>query len=230
MENDQNRLRAPRLPPTTATIRFTTVTSAFVSRLRTDTPESHTHMQHSCGCVHVHIGGRADGHGQRRSCEDRPQVACRPRRRRGLSDGEGADNCSEVVDVEAVLRFCGDLDGSSCHDAHRRELLSVFGEHAGDEPPVQEELAIREANIATREDRVRTTDKQLRVKDEQLRRRESVLMAQEQRVELISKLPLRPSVAHATGTAERDPTELAQSAQPASHRPTGACNTTLIIA
>jgi hypothetical protein len=37
-------------------------------------------------------------------------------------------------------------------------------------------------------------------------------------------------VAHATGTAERDPTELALTAQPASHRPTGACNPTLIIA
>ena len=37
-------------------------------------------------------------------------------------------------------------------------------------------------------------------------------------------------VAHATGTAERDPTEPVLTAQPASHRPTGACNTTLIIA
>jgi hypothetical protein len=37
-------------------------------------------------------------------------------------------------------------------------------------------------------------------------------------------------VAHATGTAERDPTEPALSAQPDPHRPTGACNTTHIIA
>ena len=36
-------------------------------------------------------------------------------------------------------------------------------------------------------------------------------------------------VAHATGTAEQDPTELVSAAQPASHRPTGACNTTHIM-
>jgi hypothetical protein len=37
-------------------------------------------------------------------------------------------------------------------------------------------------------------------------------------------------VAHATGTADREPTELLLSAQPDPHRPTGACNTTHIIA
>ncbi len=36
-------------------------------------------------------------------------------------------------------------------------------------------------------------------------------------------------VACTTGTAERDPTELEQSAQPASHRPTGACHHGKII-
>ena len=36
-------------------------------------------------------------------------------------------------------------------------------------------------------------------------------------------------VAHATGTAERDPTELLNSAQPVSRRPTGACPTSRII-
>ena len=33
-----------------------------------------------------------------------------------------------------------------------------------------------------------------------------------------------------SGLCERDPTELALTAQPPSHRPTGACNTTHIIA
>ncbi len=37
-------------------------------------------------------------------------------------------------------------------------------------------------------------------------------------------------VAHATGTAERDPTELTSTVQPDAHRPTGACHTTHIIA
>ena len=36
-------------------------------------------------------------------------------------------------------------------------------------------------------------------------------------------------LAHTTGTAERDPTEPELSAQPASHRPTGVCNTNRII-
>jgi len=36
-------------------------------------------------------------------------------------------------------------------------------------------------------------------------------------------------VAHATGTAERDPTELVSAVQPDARRPTGACNTTHIM-
>ena len=78
-----------------------------------------------------------------------------------------------------------------------RELLSVFGEHAGEEPPVfakraAEELAIREANVVAREGRVDVAEQRLRVRDEELRNRENVLEAREQGAELASKLASRP--------------------------------------
>jgi len=67
-------------------------------------------------------------------------------------------------------------------------------------------MALREANVAMREDQVKATEKQLRANDQQLRRRESVLMAQEQRVELMSKLVVRPLEACAkVGRNERCP-------------------------
>jgi hypothetical protein len=92
-----------------------------------------------------------------------------------------------------------------------RELLSVFGEHSGDEPPVfakraGEELAIREARVAAREDRVDAAEQRLRVRDDELRNRESVLEAREQWVELASKLAFRPSSARVkVGRNERCP-------------------------
>ena len=81
-----------------------------------------------------------------------------------------------------------------------RELISVFGDITGDEPPVlaqqaSEQLAIREAKVVTRKDRGKAAEKHLHVKDEQLRRREHELNVREQRVELMSKVVSRPSVA-----------------------------------
>ena len=57
IENPQNRIGALRLPPTTATTQRTKATSAFASRLRADTPKSHTHMQHSCPGIPVDRAG-----------------------------------------------------------------------------------------------------------------------------------------------------------------------------
>jgi len=140
---------------------------------------------------------------------------------RKLLSGLGDDEALRTVRVPATAakwstwkRYCDSVGismGRAVAMLIDRELLSVFGEHFGDEPPVfaeraVEELAIREANVATREDRVKAAERQRRTKDEQLRRRESMLMAQEQRVELISRLLLRPSVAPVNaGRNERCP-------------------------
>ncbi len=92
-----------------------------------------------------------------------------------------------------------------------RELVNLSGDVTGDEPPVfvqraTEELAIREAKVVTREDRVRASEKYLFVRDEQLRRRERELNVREQRVELVSKVVSRPSVARVKiGRNERCP-------------------------
>ena len=71
-----------------------------------------------CTCAHVHIGGGCDGYGQGRPGKNRPQAPRRTRRRRGPSDAASASDRSEVVNVEAVLRLGGCLDGSSRGDAH----------------------------------------------------------------------------------------------------------------
>jgi hypothetical protein len=140
---------------------------------------------------------------------------------RKLLAGLGEDEALRTVRVPATAakwstwkRYC-DSAGISMGRAVTmlidRELLSVFGEHAGDEPPVfapgaAEELAIREAKLGAREDRVNAAKKQLGVKNEQLRRRENELEAREQRAELASKLPIRPSAARVkVGRNERCP-------------------------
>jgi hypothetical protein len=140
---------------------------------------------------------------------------------RKLLAGLGDDEALRTVRVPANAakwstwkRYC-DSAGISMGRAVTmlidHELMGVFGDFTGGVPPVfaeraVEELAIREADVATWEDRVEAAEKRLRANDEQLRRRESVLMAQEQRVELISKLPLRPSVAPVkVGRNERCP-------------------------
>ncbi|MDK1097789.1 MAG: SEC-C domain-containing protein, partial [Actinomycetota bacterium] len=73
-----------------------------------------------------------------------------------------------------------------------RELISVFGDITGDEPPVfaqraVEQLAIREAKIVAREREVDTAEEQMREWSERLRRWEHELEAREQLAEVTSK-------------------------------------------
>ena len=83
-----------------------------------------------------------------------------------------------------------------------RELISVFGDVTGDEPPVfalraTEELAIREAEIVTREREVDTGEARMREWGERLRRWEDELEARELRSESMMKRGSRHSTVHA---------------------------------
>jgi hypothetical protein len=62
-----------------------------------------THMQQVARCIHVHIAGGADGLGSGHAGQELA----------GVSDR------AEVSNLEAVLRRCWGLDGSSRHTAHR---------------------------------------------------------------------------------------------------------------
>ncbi len=92
-----------------------------------------------------------------------------------------------------------------------RELVGVFGDVTGDEPPVfaqraAEELAIREARIAIREREVGTEAARMRERGEPLRRWEDAPEVREQRAEAVSKLTSRESTGRAKiGRNERCP-------------------------
>ena len=92
-----------------------------------------------------------------------------------------------------------------------RELIAVFGEHTGDDPPVfaqraTEQLAIREAKIAARESEVDAEQERMRGRSERLRRWEDELEARERRAALVSKLTSRDSTVRAKiGRNERCP-------------------------
>jgi len=80
------------------------------------------------------------------------------------------------------------------------ELISVFGDVTGDEPPVftrraTELLAIREAKVAAREREIAAAEERLDGSNYRLRIREGEIEAREQRVELASKLTSQPSSA-----------------------------------
>lgn len=79
-----------------------------------------------------------------------------------------------------------------------RELISVFGEYTGDDPPVfaqraTEQLKIREDTIAAREREVDAERERMRGRGERLRRWEDALEARERRAALVSKLASRDS-------------------------------------
>jgi hypothetical protein len=70
----QSGISSPRLPPTTALIRRSTVRRTFASRMREDIPKTHTHMQQVARCAHVHIGAGSDGLGSGHLGEDRSEA------------------------------------------------------------------------------------------------------------------------------------------------------------
>ncbi|MGB5169555.1 MAG: SEC-C metal-binding domain-containing protein [Acidimicrobiia bacterium] len=92
-----------------------------------------------------------------------------------------------------------------------RELVGVFGDVIGDEPPVfaqraAEELASRAAKIAIREREVDAEAARMRERGERLRRWEDELEARERQAETVSKLTSRESTGRSKiGRNERCP-------------------------
>jgi len=81
------------------------------------------------------------------------------------------------------------------------ELLSVFGEFVGDDPPIlaqraNEKLAILEREFTARETQIAATEERLQDWGDRLRLREGELDAREQRVELVLKVLRQTSVAN----------------------------------
>ena len=140
---------------------------------------------------------------------------------RKLLAGLGDDEALRTVRVPATpakwstwKRYCDSVGismGRAVAMLMDRELLSVFGEHAGDEAPLfaeraTEELAIQEAKLTAREHEVETDEARMREWSERLRRWEDELEAREQRAEAMSKLASRHSAARAKiGRNERCP-------------------------
>ena len=124
----------------------------------------------------------------------------------GLGDGEALRSVrvpATAAKWSTWKRYC-DSAGISMGRAVvlliDRELLRVFGGHAGDEPPVfaeqaAEEMAIREAKVVAREREIAAGEERLDGSNHRLRIREGEIEAREQRVELASKLASRPSSA-----------------------------------
>ncbi len=129
---------------------------------------------------------------------------------RRLLAGLGDDEAYRTLRVPAIAakwstwkRYCDSVGvsmGRAVTMLIDRELISVFGDVTGDEPPVfaqraTEQLSIREAKIAIREREVDTDEKRMRERGERLRRREEELEAREQQAETVSKL----TSPHSTG-------------------------------
>ncbi|MEA3501425.1 MAG: SEC-C metal-binding domain-containing protein [Actinomycetota bacterium] len=140
---------------------------------------------------------------------------------RKLLAGLGDDEAYRTLRVPAIAakwstwkRYC-DAAGVSMGRAVTmlidRELLSVFGEHVGDEEPMfgqraTERLAIREAKIEARERQVDANEQRMHGWSEHLRRRENELEARERRAEAVSKLASDHSTARTKiGRNERCP-------------------------
>jgi len=131
---------------------------------------------------------------------------------RKLLAGLGDDETYRTVRVPAIAakwstwkRYCDSVGismGRAVTMLIDRELISVFGEHTGGEPPVfaqraTEQLAVREAKIVAREREVDTDEKRMREWSERLRRWGDELEAREQRAEAMSKLASRHSTTRA---------------------------------
>jgi len=92
-----------------------------------------------------------------------------------------------------------------------REVVSVFGDHTGDDLPVlaeqaAEELARRQEQVARREETVSGVEERLRGWNEHLRRWEGELEARQRRVELAAEMSARPGEASTkVGRNERCP-------------------------
>jgi hypothetical protein len=140
---------------------------------------------------------------------------------RKLLAGLGGDEVYRTVRVPAAAakwstwrRYCESVGvsmGRAVTLLIDRELIAVFGDVAGDDPPVfaqraTEQLAIREAKIAARERQADAEQARMQAWGERLRRWEDELEVRERRAALVSKLPSRDSTVRAKiGRNERCP-------------------------
>ena len=140
---------------------------------------------------------------------------------RKLLSGLGQDETYRMVRVPVTAskwstwkRYCESVGismGRAVTLLIDRELIAVFGEHTGNDPPVfaqraTEQLKIREATIAAREREVDAERERMRGWGERLRRWEDELEARERRAALVSELPSRDSTVRAKiGRNERCP-------------------------
>jgi hypothetical protein len=140
---------------------------------------------------------------------------------RKLLAGLGQDETFQMVRVPVTAakwstwkRYCesaGISMGRAIVSLIDRELVSVFGDPTGDEPPVlaeqaEEELTRRQGQVARREEDVSGVEERLRAWNEHLRRWEGELEIRERRVEFAAKMSVRPGEASTkVGRNERCP-------------------------
>ena len=140
---------------------------------------------------------------------------------RKLLAGLGQDETYRMVRVPVTAskwstwrRYCesaGVSMGRAIVALIDRELVSVFGDHAGDDLPVlaeqaEAELARRQEQVARREETVSGVEERLRGWNERLRRWEGELKTRQQSVEFAAKIPARPGEASTkVGRNERCP-------------------------
>ena len=140
---------------------------------------------------------------------------------RKLLAGLGGDEAYRMVRVPVTAsewstwkRYCESVGvsmGRAIVMLIDRELVSVFGDHAGDYSPVlaeqaEEELANREATVARREEHVSGVEERLQGWNEHLRRWEGELETRQRRVEFATRISARTGGASTrVGRNERCP-------------------------
>lgn len=140
---------------------------------------------------------------------------------RKLMAGFGQDETYRMVRVPVMAskwstwkRYCdsaGVSMGRAIATLIDRELIAVFGDHAGEYPAVfaehaEEELARRQQQVARREEKAAAVEERLRAWNAHLRTREGALETRERRVEFAAKMAAQPTVAETkVGRNERCP-------------------------
>ena len=140
---------------------------------------------------------------------------------RKLFVGLGQDEAYRMVRVPVAAskwstwkRYCesaGISMGRAIVALIDRELVSVFGDHTGDDPPVLEEQAEKELTrrreqVARREENASVIEERLRGWNEHLRRWQGELETRERRIDFAAKISARPGEASTkVGRNERCP-------------------------
>ena len=140
---------------------------------------------------------------------------------RKLLAGLGQDETYRMVRVPVMSakwstwrRYCdsaGISMGRAIMTLIDRELVSVFGEHIGDDPQLfaeqaEQELARRHEQVARREEKAAVVEERLRAWNAHLRRWEAEVETRERRVEFAARMAVQPrEAAPKVGRNERCP-------------------------